>query len=68
MTAAEALRWLGFESQWCRDRDAHEAFCLLLPSILKALDLEAMNGIEASAFKKQLRNRLLQTSEKIHAN
>jgi hypothetical protein len=68
MTATEALRWLGFESQWCRDRDSYEAFCLLLPGILKALDLEAMNGIEASTFKKQLRNRLLETSQKIHAH
>lgn len=58
MTATDALRWLHYESLECRSRDSHEALCLLLPALLKALDLEAMDGFEAIDFRFQLKQEL----------
>jgi hypothetical protein len=54
MTAQDALRFLNHEAAFCRDRDAHEALCLLLPALLRACDLRPMNGYEAQAFRAQL--------------
>jgi hypothetical protein len=58
VNAADALRFVHFQSLECRTRDAHEALCLLLPAILKALDLDPMDGFEASAFRHQLKAKL----------
>jgi len=58
MTPANALRFLDHEAQACRDRDSHEALCLLLPSILRALDLEPMTQFEALEARLELRNCL----------
>jgi len=58
MTPANALRFLDHEAQSCRDLDSHEALCLLLPSILRALDLEPMTKFEALEARLELRNCL----------
>jgi hypothetical protein len=58
MNAEEALRFAAYEAEECRDRDAHEALCLLLPPLLRVLELEPMNGREALAFRNELKQRL----------
>jgi hypothetical protein len=54
MNPEDALRFIHHEAGFCRDRDAHEALCLLLPALLRACDLRPMNGYEAQAFRKRL--------------
>lgn len=63
MSIESALRFLEHEARLCReliptDRDAHEMFCLLLPAILGAFDLQPMDGREAAAFRKEFREEL----------
>jgi hypothetical protein len=62
MTPAEALRFLEHEARLCRDRDAHEALCLLLPALLKVTDLSSMTDHEALAFRIELHNSLAHTN------
>lgn len=50
MTPEDAIRFLAHEAAQCRDRDAHEMHVLLYPSMLKVLDLPAMDDVEAAAF------------------
>jgi hypothetical protein len=54
----DALRFLALEASECRERDAHEALCLLLPGLLRVLSLQPMNHYEASAFRKQFKEQL----------
>jgi hypothetical protein len=56
MTPENALRFLEHEAGECRDRDAHEALCLLLPALLRAFDLERMNDYEALAFRQKFKH------------
>lgn len=58
MIAEEALRFLAHEARKCRDRDAADALCLLLPSMLQLLGLEVMNDFEALDFHLQIRTEL----------
>ena len=58
MTAEDALRFLDHQAALCRDRDSHEALCLLLPALLKALVLRPMEGHEALAFRRKLKEQL----------
>lgn len=58
MTAEDTIRFLHHEASYCRERDQHEAFCLLLPAFLQVLGLEPMNGYEAEQFRKELRENL----------
>ena len=58
MTAEQAIRYLAHEAKRCRDRDACESFCLLLPSILNGLHLEPMHYTEALEFTIALRQSL----------
>jgi len=58
MTAEQALRFAAYEAAECRNRDACEALCLLLPPLLSALSLEPMNGYEAEAFRREFKERL----------
>jgi hypothetical protein len=58
MTTENALRFLHKEAARCRDRDACEAFCLLLPALIRILDLEPMEEVEAAAFKFEFRQKL----------
>lgn len=58
MTAENALRFLDFEARECRDRDAHEALCLLLPALMRALELRRMDGYEAEVFRLKLKRTL----------
>jgi hypothetical protein len=60
MTPPEALRFLHHEALTCRDHDAHEALCLLLPALLKVMELSPMDDFEALAFRVELREALLQ--------
>ena len=62
MTAADALRFLDHEARLCRDRDAHEALCLLLPALLKAVELPPMDDYEALGFHVELHRALIQTA------
>lgn len=57
MTAEEAIRWLAFEAAWCRNRDQAEAFCLLLPALLRALNLPPMREEDARLFRRTLKLR-----------
>jgi len=58
MIPADALRFLDHEAAMCRDRDAHEALCLLLPALLKILELSPMDDYEALAFRIEIHNAL----------
>jgi hypothetical protein len=58
MTTTNAIRFLHFEAAKCRDRDSSEALCLLLPSLLRLLDLEPMEDVEAAAFRFEFKQRL----------
>jgi hypothetical protein len=60
MQPADALRFLDHEARQCRDRDAHEALCLLLPTLLRVLRLTPMDSFEALDFRCQLREKLKQ--------
>lgn len=55
MNVENALRFLDHEAQRCRNRDSHEALCLLVPALLRALDLRPMNGYEAEEFRSEFR-------------
>jgi len=58
MTAEDALRFLAHQARQCRDRDTHEALCLLLPALLSQLNLEPMDGFEALDFLAELKKAL----------
>ena len=47
MTSEQAIRFVEHQARQCRDHDSHEALCLLLPAILKILNLKPMTGLEA---------------------
>lgn len=51
MTTTDAIRFLNHQAAKCRDRDAAEAICLLLPAMTKIMDLEPMDDFEAAAFR-----------------
>jgi hypothetical protein len=55
VTAEQALRFIAHEAAWCRHRDAHEALCLLLPPLLRALSLEPMDRSEAEKFRREFK-------------
>ena len=61
MTPADALRYLDHEARLCRDHDAHEALCLLLPALLKVMKLSPMDDYEALAFRLDLHSALNQS-------
>jgi hypothetical protein len=61
MTSDNALRFLHHEARMCRDRDAHEALCLLLPALLKVMELPPMDDYEALAFRVDLHKALVET-------
>ena len=58
MTPADALRYLDHEARLCREHDAHEALCLLLPALMRMLQLRAMDDYEALAFRVELHDAL----------
>jgi hypothetical protein len=58
MTAENALRYVLHEAEFCHDRDAHEALCLLLPPLARCLDLRPMTGAELIAFRKEFKAML----------
>lgn len=58
MTARDALRFLHHQSLLCRDRDSHEALCLLLPALIRVFGLPPMTVTEAGAFKEKFRRML----------
>ena len=60
MTAEAAIRFLAHEAARCRDRDAREALCLVVPAIVNALELEPMPFGDALAFTIELREHLRQ--------
>jgi hypothetical protein len=62
MTTANAIRFLHNEAAKCRNRDACEALCLLLPALLKVFDLDPMEEVEAAAFRFQFREELHRVS------
>jgi hypothetical protein len=56
--AEEAIRFLAHEARQCRDRDAAEAICLLLPTICRLLCVEPMDDYQALAYRLQMRHEL----------
>ena len=60
MIPEDALRFLEHEAVLCRDRASHEALCLLLPALLKVMELAPMDDHEALAFRIELHNALEQ--------
>lgn len=58
MNIEDALRFLDYQAQVCRDRNSHEALCLLLPSLLSVFNLQPMIGREAEAFRKEFKDQL----------
>lgn len=58
MTAEDAIRYLDFRARECRDKEAHEALCLLLPALLKVFNLPEMDSVEAEAVRFDLRRSL----------
>jgi hypothetical protein len=63
MTPERAIRFLAHEARMCRGRDACEAFCLLLPGMVKVLELEAMDSYEAADFRRQFKQELSQLND-----
>lgn len=63
MNVSDAVRFLEHEASWCRSRDQHEALCLLLPPLLKVLELRPMNAYEAEAFRAELKKELAEPKE-----
>ena len=63
MKPADALRFLDHEARVCRDHDAHEALCLLLPALLKVLELPPMDDYDALGFRVDLHKALIQTPD-----
>ena len=66
MSIEDALRFLDYQAQVCRDRDTHEALCLLLPSMLSVFALEPMTEREATAFRKEFREQLTKKNCAVH--
>jgi hypothetical protein len=62
VTTANAIRFLHHQAALCRDRDACEALCLLLPAMLKVMALDPMEDVEAAAFRYQFREELHRVS------
>lgn len=60
MNAPDALRYLAHEAAICHDRDEHEALCLLLPALIRILELQPMDSYEAMEFRIRFK-RTLQT-------
>ena len=58
MIAEEAIRYLAHEAKHCRDKDAHEALCLLLPAMMQLLGLKPMDCFEALDFTIRFRDEL----------
>jgi hypothetical protein len=58
LTPERAIRFLAHEARLCRDRDTSEALCLLLPAMLKVLELEPMDSWEAGSFRFQFKQEL----------
>jgi hypothetical protein len=58
MIAEEAIRYLDHEARMCRDKEAHEALCLLLPAMMQLLGLKQMDHFEALSFTIDFRNEL----------
>jgi hypothetical protein len=58
VTATDAIRWLHHEAARCHGRGAADAFCLTLPPILCALELEPMTREQAAAFSRALSEAL----------
>lgn len=58
MTATDALRFLAHEARQCRDRDAHEALCLLLPALCKVTALKPADDFAALALQQQFHDEL----------
>ena len=62
VTSDQALRFVAYEAGWCRHRDSHEALCLLLPPLLRALSLPQMDSFEAERFRRELKQWLADNS------
>jgi hypothetical protein len=58
MTAQDSIRFLNHQAAECRGRDAGEALCLLLPAIMRILELDPMDDVEAAAFRQGFRRDL----------
>ena len=63
MNADDAIRFLAHEAKACRDRDAHEALCLVPPALLRVLGVRAMDDFEALEFMRQFHNELRALNE-----
>lgn len=62
VTAEDAIRFVACQARACRDRDTHEALCLLLPGLMRALSLAPMTEYEAREFRAWFKERLEETS------
>jgi hypothetical protein len=58
VTAERAIRFVAYEARECRNRDACEALCLLLPALLKIAELPPMDDLEAAAVRFQIKQEL----------
>lgn len=68
MAPADALRYLDHEARLCREHDAHEALCLLLPALMRLMNLSAMDDYEALAFRVELHDALNGTQSPSRTN
>ena len=66
MTAERAIRFLEHEARACRSRDAHEALCLLVPALVRLLDLSRMDDAEAAAVRYQVKQELSELNDLVH--
>lgn len=53
-----ALRYLANQAKLCRDRDAHEALCLLLPALCKCFKLSPADDLQAIDFEAKFHREL----------
>ena len=67
MTTEDAIRFLDHQARLCRGRDACEALCLLLPAMMRIMDLDRMEDVEALAFRLRFRGELSALPDRLAA-
>lgn len=54
----ECLRFIASQAAFCRQKETHEALCILVPALMKMTGLIPMNGYEETEFRKTFKAAL----------
>jgi hypothetical protein len=58
VNAEQALQLLDNQAKWCRSKEDHEMLCLLLPALLRVLNLKPIDDFQAKQLRDELRRSL----------